>query len=350
MRNIKILLYLLIGAFVLEGCAGMKTITIQTQEPAQVTLPQRVNKLLVVNNAVSQPDDIGHMRKRMDRTTAIKTSVSTDSLPTIFTEALTQFLNEEEYYDEVFLHNKSLRNDTKYWEERGLLPEEIKNLQQTYNVDAVVSLDKMLVTSDWEDLFRQEGYPFAKLDGKISATVRVYMPSLKGQIPTIKYIDSLYWEGFDLSDDGRAYAEFVVPHAEYALKELAVFAADKMTYTLTPHWITQERWYYTMSSSKMREGAAFAEQTKWDEAVEAWTDFYNSTSNKKDKAKAASNIALGFEMLDNIDKAQEWILIAKDLFEQSTPASSLERRRAAIYETELERRLDNSNKLNMQVD
>jgi hypothetical protein len=123
-----------------------------------------------------------------------------------------------------------------------------------------------------------------------------------------------------------------------------------MTYVLTPHWVTQERWYYTLPSSTMREAEAFAAQSKWEEAISKWDSFYNSTKNKIDKAKTASNIALGYEMLDDIETAQEWVTIAQKLFDESTPSSSLERKRISIYKTEIERRLNISNKLNMQVD
>ena len=234
MRNLKFFIYILIGTFFLAGCAGMKTLTIQTQEPAQVTLPKQVSKLLIVNNVASQPSDIGHTKKRMGRKSTEQVSVPTDSLSIIFTEALTQFLNEEDFYDKVVLYEKSLRNDAEYWREEAISLEKMQELKQANDVDAVVSLDKLLVTSDWEDLFVQEGYPYSKLSGKISTTLRVYMPTLDGEIPTVKYIDSLYWEGFDISD-GRAFAEFVVPHAEHALKDLAIYAADKMTHVLTPH-------------------------------------------------------------------------------------------------------------------
>lgn len=349
MRNLKLFLFLLSGTLLMTGCAGIKTLTIQTQEPAQVTLPATVSKLLIVDNAAEQPADIGHTKKKIGRSQAEKVSVRTDSLSLIYTEALTQFLNEEGFYETVMLYNTPLRNDNEYWRETPIAPEKMQELKNETGADAVVSLDKLLIASDWEDLFKQEGYPYSKLTGKISSTLRVYMPTQEGLIPTVQYIDSLYWEGFDISTDGTAYAEFVVPHAEPALKELAVYVADKMTYVLTPHWITQERWYYTLSSSTMREAEVFAEQAKWEEAIAKWDTFYNSTKKKIEKAKAASNIAFGYEMLDNIEKAHEWVLVSEKLFNESTPSNSLDRKRITIYKVELERRLDTSNKLNMQI-
>jgi len=349
MRNIKHLLLLATGVFLLTSCAGIQTLTIQTQEPAQVTLPTKVEKLLVVDNTANQPFDIGHTKMQLGRKQAEKVSVRTDSLSLIYTEALTQFLNEEGFYDIVMLHNEPMRADSEYWREDPIAPEKMQELKEASGADAVVSLDKLLIASDWEDLFLQQGYPYSKMTGKISSTLRVYMPTQEGLIPTVQYIDSLYWEGFDISSDGMAYAEFVIPHAENALKELAIYAADKMTYVLTPHWITQERWYYTLGSSTMREAEAFAKQAKWEEAIAKWNDFYLSTKKTIDKAKAASNIAFGYEMLDDIESAHEWALMAEKLFDASTTVNSLERKRISIYKNELERRLDVSNKLNMQI-
>ena len=349
MKKLRLFVYIFIGAIVLTSCSGMKTLTIQTHEAAQVTLPKDIRKLLIVDNAVSQSSDVGHTEKRMGRSTSNKATVITDSLPIIFTEALAQFLDEEEFFDVVMLHDKPLRSDREYWKEEPLTPEQMLQLKNETGADAIVSLDKLLVTSNWTDNFIQEGYPYATLRGKIATTMRVYLPTLEGRIPTVQFTDSLEWQGFDISD-GRAYAEFVIPHAENALKDHTVYAADKMTYVLTPHWITQERWYYTLSSSMARDAESFAEQTKWAEAIAKWENFYNLSKKKIDKAKVASNIALGYEMLDDLQTAHTWITTAQQLFNESTITESLERKRATVYKTEIERRLDISNKLNMQVD
>ncbi len=349
MKKIRLFVYIVIGAFVLTACEGMKTLTIQTHEPAQVTLPKDVRKLLIVDNAISQPSDVGHTKRKLGRSTAEKAIVVTDSLPFIFTEALTQFLGEEDFFDVVMLNDKSLRNDREYWKEDPLTPERMLELKKSTGADAIVSLDKLLVTSDWKDTFIQEGYPYATLNGKITITIRVYMPTLEGKIPTVQFTDSLIWEGFDISD-GMAYAEFVIPHADNALKDLTIYAADKLTYVLTPHWMTQERWYYTLSSSTARDAQSFADQSKWAEATAKWESFYNSSKKKIDKAKAASNIALGYEMLDDIQTAYTWVTTAEQLFKESTINESLDRKRVAVYKNELERRLDNSNKLNMQIE
>ena len=170
MRNIKHLLLLATGVFLLTSCAGIQTLTIQTQEPAQVTLPTKVEKLLVVDNTANQPFDIGHTKMQLGRKQAEKVSVRTDSLSLIYTEALTQFLNEEGFYDIVMLHNEPMRTDSEYWREDPIAPEKMQKLKEASGADAVVSLDKLLIASDWEDMFLQQGYPYTT-EAMVSARV-----------------------------------------------------------------------------------------------------------------------------------------------------------------------------------
>ncbi len=98
----------------------------------------------------------------------------------------------------------------------------------------------------------------------------------------------------------------------------------------------------------MREGETFAKGARWEEAIEKWQTFYNSLSNKTDKAKAANNIALAYEMMDDMDKASEWAEVSNNLFVQSTSPNSLERRRSLLYKNEIERRRNNSNRVNQE--
>ena len=148
MRNIKLFLYLLIGAFLMTNCSGIKTLTIQTQEPAQVKLPTNVGKLLIVDNTATQPHDIGHIKKRLGRSQGEKVSVRTDSLSLIYSEALTQFLKEEGFFEMVVLHNKPLRNDNEYWREEPITPEKMKRRSQSKHTTQLWMRLVMEVKSD----------------------------------------------------------------------------------------------------------------------------------------------------------------------------------------------------------
>lgn len=332
---------------IMSSCAGIKYLTVETREPAQVTLPSNVLSLVIVNNVVQQPNDVGHNIKPIGHTQIDKTTASSDSLAIYYTEALAQFLDEEDYFHQVFYYNKPLRNDTHFFQEQPLLPEKMNEIRKETGADAIISLDKLFLETNKREHFRQQGYTYSDLTGKIHSVLRVYMPTMEGKIPAVQYIDSLRWEGFDIQD-GRAYADFMIPSREEAMKILVVQAAEKMTYVFAPQWVKQDRWYYTMPNSLMREGEVFSREAKWTEAINKWESFYHTRSNKIDKAKAANNIALAYEMMDNMEEAYRWATIANELFIERAGSNSLESKRSLLYKNELGRRRDHLNRINMQ--
>ncbi|MDD2247223.1 MAG: DUF6340 family protein [Proteiniphilum sp.] len=343
----KPFLSVLFAGMLLSSCAGIKYLSVETREPAQVALPSNVLNIAVVNNVVQQPDEIGHYIKQLGRSAAQRTKASSDSIAIYYTEALSQFLNEEDYFQRVVFYNKPLRNDKDFFREELIAPETMNEIRRMTGADAIVSLDKLIIETNKREHFRQQGYTYSDLTGKINSVIRVYLPTMEGKIPAVQYTDSIRWEGFDIQD-GMAYAEVMIPSTEEAMKLLAVKAAEKMTYVFAPHWEMQDRWYYTLPNSLMREGETFAKGARWEEAIEKWQTFYNSLSNKTDKAKAANNIALAYEMMDDMDKASEWAEVSNNLFVQSTSPNSLERRRSLLYKNEIERRRNNSNRVNQE--
>lgn len=336
-------------ALILSSCSGIKYLTVETREPAQVTLPYNVMRVAVVNNVVEQPADIGHNLWSIGSVTDNKVKASSDSIAIYYTEALAQFLNDENYFQRVTFYNDQIRNDKDFFQEKLLDPEKMNEIRRETSADAIISLDRLIIETIKKEHFRQQGYTYSELTGKINSTIRVYLPTMEGKIPRVQFTDSLHWVGFDIQD-GRAYSQEMLPSREEAMKNLAVTAAEKMTYVFAPHWERQDRWYYTSSSKLMREGETFVKRAEWLNAINKWEEYYNTSSNrnKGNKAKAASNIALAYEMLDDMEEAYKWATEANNLFIESTAPNSLERRRSLLYKNEIERRNNTLNSINMQ--
>ncbi|WP_298649885.1 DUF6340 family protein [uncultured Proteiniphilum sp.] len=346
MKKITSFLTTLLMALLMGSCAGIKYLTVETREPAQVNLPSNVLSIAIVNNVVQQPDEIGHDSIPIGHTHAERAKVSSDSAAIFYTEALAQFLNEEDYFQQVIYYNEPLRDDNDFFREKPVDPETMNKIRRETGVQAIISLDKLIIETKKRDHFRQQGYTYADMTGKIHSILRVYLPTMAGKIPAVQYSDSIRWEGFDIHD-GRAYADMMIPSHKEAIKLLAVRAAEKMTYVFAPHWEIQDRWYYTLPNSVMREGETYAKGSQWKNAIEKWEAFYNTHSKKTDKAKAASNIALAYEMMDDMSRALEWATISNNLFNESTAPNSPERRRSLLYKNEIGRRINHTNKLDM---
>lgn len=330
----------------MSNCAGIKYLTVETREPAQVNLPSEVLSLAIVNNVVEQPEEVGHDSIPIGRKQAERVKVSSDSIAIFYTEALAQFLNEEDYFHKVIYYNKPLRNDKDFFMEKPLDPETMQKIRMETGADAIISLDKLLIETKKREHFKQQGYPYSDLTGKIYSILRVYMPTLDGKIPAVQYNDSIIWEGFDIQDS-RAYADVMIPSSREALELLTMRAAEKMTYVFAPHWEKQDRWYYTLQKTLMKEAEEYAKVSDWNKAIEKWEAFYNNNSQNINKAKAANNIALAYEMLDNMEAALKWATLSHELFTESTAPNSLERKRSLLYKAEIERRLNNSNRISM---
>lgn len=331
----------------MSGCSGIKFVTVETCEPAQITLPNNIRSLVIVNNVVQQPDNVGHDNRPIGHSQSERVTASSDSVAIFYTEALAQFLDEEEYFQPVFYYNKPLRDDPHFFQEQPLLPETMNRIRKETGANAVISLDMLIIKTNKRDHFKRQGYTYSDLTGKISSTLRVYMPTMEGKIPTVHYEDSLRWEGFDIRDDW-VYSDAMIPSREEAMKLLAVRAAEKMTYVLVPQWVIQDRWYYTTGSSLMRDGAALAKRGKWTDAIAKWETLFRSQSNNINKAKAANNIAFAHEMMGDMEEAYTWAVIANDLFTEQSGTNALESRRSLIYKNELNRRRGNSTRIDIQ--
>jgi hypothetical protein len=343
MKKITPFLFLIIIALLLSNCVGIRNITVDTREPGHIAWSPGVSSVAIVNNVVQQPDDIGHNVFPVGHSNWERSKASSDSIAIIYTEALAQFLDEEGYFNRVLYFNDPIRTDQNFFEENPLSPETMGEIMRKTGANAIISLDRLLMQTDVKGHFVTENFAYGEITARIHSLIRVYTPTAEGRIPVVHYTDSMRWEGFDSA--GRlVYGENMFPTREEAMKEVVVGAAERMTNVLSPHWTTQKRWYYTSPNSRMREGIRFAQGNQWDRALEKWEMAFENARGVE-KAKAANNIALAYEMSDNIEKAHEWATTANQLFEKNTSPNSLERRRSALYKAELERRLNNANRL-----
>lgn len=343
MKKIILFLFLITIVLLLSSCMGIRNITVDTREPGYITWSPDISSVVIVNNVVQQPDDAGHTIRRFDSPTWERDSVSSENIAIIYTEALAQFIEEEEHFNPVFYIRDPLRTDQNFLEEHPLSPEAMGEIMRKTGADAIISLDRLLIQTELKELFAPSGFLFGEIVARLHSIIRVYTPTAEGRIPVVRYTDSLSWKGLDPLGK-LEYGIDILPMREEAMKEFVILTAEKMTNVLSPHWTTQKRWYYTSPNSRMREGERFARGSQWDRALERWKTAFENVRGVE-KAKAASNIALAYEMSDNIEKAYEWATTANQLFETHTSPNSLERRRSALYKAEIERRQNNANRL-----
>jgi hypothetical protein len=348
MKKLTPFLFLITITLLFGNCMGIRHLTIDTREPGQIAWSPNVSSVVVVNNVVQQPNDIGHSQLALGQTNWERATASFENMAIYYTTALAEFLADEEHFEQVLFFPDLIRTDRDFFMERPLTPELMGDIMRRSGADAVISLDRLLMQTDVREYFVSEGLPFGRITARIQSVIRVYMPVLTGEIPVIHYSDSLTWRGFDVDDSEMRYFIDFLPTREEAMTDLIFRAAERMTSTLSPHWVAQERWYYTSLNARMREGQRFAQGNQWDRALDRWQTAYNGFSRRADRARAAHNIALAYEMLDDIETALDWSIVANGHFVKSTSPNSLERRRSALYKAELQRRWNNIIQMNRE--
>ena len=76
-------------------------------------------------------------------------------------------------------------------------------------------------------------------------------------------------------------------------------------------WKTSSRYLFTSGSVNMRDAAVYVRENNWQQAIELWKQTYEKKKKGKQKMYAAYNVALGYEMQDSIQAAEEWALKAQ---------------------------------------
>ena len=289
----------LLSVCFLASCSSVNYVGIETYNPAEITFPGNVGKILVVNNAVHQPDDVGcEFTLFGDKVDTCR--VKADSALFYACSGLGKAMADISFFNDVLLYHDAVRKDDVYYEDKKLTQDQVQELCDETGTDAVVSIDRLLFESKKNIMAYAEGYVGGEIQVKISGVVRGYLPGRPNPLATVYVADSVF---FNEEAPNLILLDKFLPSSENALRASAEYIGMKTSPNFVPHWNNETRWFYTGMGTKWKEASAYAQSEKWDKAVEYWEHLYEKSGGWKAKAKAASNIALGYEMKTKLDEA-----------------------------------------------
>lgn len=340
----KNIFYLLIPFFAIS-CSTVNTLTISVQRPAEITIPLDIATISVVNNAVDQPADIGHKYFQYKRELGV-VEVKADSINSILTGALAQFLDEAQFYSRVSFYPHALRNDQSFLQEKPLEASDVQEICESEGADAVLSLDRFLVLLESDKEHLGGGVETNTLVTRMQAKFSLYTKEGERLMSPLAHTDSLFWQEVVQGDYPLTEP---MPSREDALKESAIYMATKMEGSFVPHWEEQNRWFYSGASTQLKQAGLYINSNRWEDALAIWQSLYDTENNSKQKAKLASNIALAYEIGDNLEEALNWINVAQDLLEASQKSNEdKDLLRAMAYKKGLEIRANDFLTLDLQ--
>lgn len=305
---------ILLVAVAFSACTAPKTLVINVEKPPQVALPGSIENIIIVNNLVVQPPFKGNTSQKYDKKgnpIFEELSVSSDSLGIILSGTLYDRLTDMNYFKEVAIYDKPLRDDLSYEDIRPIDSLAAKEICSISNSDAIISLDRFYIMSNLKEDNDGLGVKSDNLDLKMSASFSFY--SKQGQLisNSLALSDSIYWSA--LYYNNQLVSDNPLPSREEALKEAARYAGEKIANALVPYWEEVPRLYY----NENKNAISLTEKDQWAEALKIWETDYKQEPKDKRKARLAFNIALANELTDHLKNAVSWISISSDLFKKS---------------------------------
>lgn len=308
----------------LASCGSLQTISFDQLQAADVSFPDAVRKVAVINNMPVLENKDNHE----------EVSGDLEGDGKVASEMLAEHIAEVNYFDQVVICDSAFRAQDDVPKANVVLTkEEIQKLSEDLEVDMILSFDRIHIQTKPGILYYADyPLPVSVVDGILSPIVRVYVPNRDKPLFVVAAQDSISWEMNSTLSDREI------------VKDASEYAASIPVKHLLPHWEQVTRFYYDGGNVEMRDAGVCLRENDWDEACTLWKGAYEKRKGKQ-KMKAAFNIALYYEIKDDVEQAKEWLEKAKSLVKSGTEDEHL----ISFYRLELEKREDRLSRLRVQM-
>lgn len=346
MRGYIVLLLTLLLLLCTSCRITRQVLSIEVQEPAPVTLPVNIARVLVVNNALPQPPDIGISRHFSDSLKYEKQETGFDSLAWLLTESFGYTLDQGKFFNEVSFYKEKIREDQE-WLSSIPLPEQFSNeVFGAQEYDAIISLDKILY--NYNDSVKKiglnEGYEqYMFIDAKAEVSIKCSLHLFDRRHPLTSFVmeDSLIFKNTFIAEPNYIGNEL----PKLLLEDISINAGERLAYHFIPSWATQRRLIYT-HTPRMMEGYRYADNKRWSRAIDIWELEYQS-AKPINKVRLATNIAFAYEMTDQFQVAYGWAMKAQEELEEAEEDAGL-KEYVKSYTAQLQKRIFSAQMLDIQ--
>ena len=296
-------------------------ITVDEYRDAERDALRGVRRVMVVNNALQQPDDFGHSTVLDgNHRSGISVNLQDAVLRNIFT--ITQHLDESGEMDIVELLEITQNTSTNYYSRQLLSTSKVQELLRYYHMDALLVLNQLVIYDVLEAFEVEEGGQYAYLQAFSQSHWSVYYADASRRSQTITHADTLVWES-DV-EYTRTQAVNALPERQEALLYLASVTGENIGKKLLPSWEPVRRYLYDDDNAYVQKGLESFRYQRWEEAIYHWQlvmgsgvqefrglgDESNVESrklkvkeDKKAAAVAMANMAIAYELLGDYDSA-----------------------------------------------
>lgn len=327
--------WLLIFATLLPTLVGAQQyyFTLSVKQPATCAVTEQPLRLLLVNNALPQPDDMGHTTtlpsSNQDNPASTSISVPQPNAVPLCLFALNTNLQESDLFPEVNILERTQVKQKSFYSRHALTQQQADSLCELYGTDAVLALDQLVVMDVVEAYLTTADDYYAYLKAYANTRWTIFYQQRRQPARTYTYSDTLLWDGRG-SNIEKALQR--LPNRQDALQDMAVYAGEQMAVRLVPQWKDAERYLYANKNETLLRGVDAFRHQHWDTAIGVWEGLYNELSTiRKPSLKdvetaafAAADMALAYEIKEDYARCREWAKRAQSLFKQMRNATGMQ--------------------------
>ncbi len=340
----KFLMLLLV--IVLTSCSSYEIINIDVLKPAKYTFQPEIKSIVLVDNSIPYRGKDVHKVNTLNSKFSVDT-IYADNFSTLSLKALKEELQVRMFFDSVYLHPDIIKKDDRLIN-RALSGQQVDDLCKQYNAQAVIAFEKDIYSTKIQvnRTYVYNGNLYAYLDASGAILWRAYNNLNRELIYKETQLDTISWDalGFKIEDIARE-----LPTIKASLEELAIYMGSKAADYATPLWESQRRGYYATGNFHFLQATEFVRKQEWGEAVKIWKYVYDNYK-KKTKVRAAYNLALASEMLDDYESAQYWLAQGTEVIGSISGASaSVDKKRIISYSFYMNKRTKEMKELKQQI-
>ena len=295
----RVCMIMLCVLLVLPVVAQQYFFTVEKYHEAENTALKDVHSVLVVNNALVQPETFGHTIM-VDGEQRGSASVQLDRSLLYSMFSLTETLDRSSEFVRVELLDKSQNQSNNFYSRSMLGSEQANQLLADYGVDALLVLNQLVVYDVLDNFLTTNGGYYAFLQAYIQSHWTIYYAQSSQKPVSFSQADTLVWDGKEEPTRSRALAQ--LPDRQEALLYLSSVLGEHVAQCFLPYWQPVKRYLYEHDNIHVKGGLEHFRYKHWQEAINCWVVALDG-KDKKAAAFAAANIAISYEMLGDENSA-----------------------------------------------
>ncbi|TSJ48127.1 DUF6340 family protein [Fluviicola chungangensis] len=307
----QILTICTISLLIFSSCRTTQGMRIEVQRPATISINPQIKSLALLNHSI--PGKAG----LLEGTLTLETPKQDKELSNECIRGIDELLRTSSRFqimrcDSSMLASKATSVDfgsPMTWEQAD-------SICKQYGTDAVLSLEffdtdfsvinsAATAATTVQNVLNGNGAE-VEITGKATARAgfRLYYPADKTILYEDRYKQDRTWIQRS-SNPVEALARLIKRND--ALVNVSYFTGQSFAHDLVPLYFWEQRMMYVGKKGRMKIGARQALTRDWEGALNTWKEEYDSNPKSKIKARAAYNIALAYEVLNDLQNAKLWV-------------------------------------------